>query len=249
MAYTAPPATSSSGSGQQQKKQWSGNKGGGSKAEFDPRLTEKDFAMAGQNALNAATATVTLEVQQRTAAGGVFPEADILGRVQELTELFYQGTIARRKDMERKAPSGTASAASTPAPAQAAPSTPQAAPAAPSDTAQAAATVAQATTGQQAPEVPNVLLGLPHADELVTFGKHAIVDGVKGQPHLTIAEVSQLDPGWLHWVCQADSITGKYKDVVKRGAAPTQGEPFRNRVIEFVNAAEAAGAEVPNPPK
>jgi len=247
VVYAQPDPTPAAPSGG--KKQWSGKPGGQKKADFDPRLTEKDFAMAGQNALNAATATVTLEVQQRAAAGGVFPESEVIGRVSALTEQFYQATIARRKDMERPV-TATAPAATDTQQAVAAVTAGIPGSSVAAAPAQPVAVPAPAPAQPVAPVATNpARASLPYANDLFPFGKYATdAAGNKGVLMTTLLRIAEVEPSYLHWVAQ-NGPQGKFAERTTAAGRQQPDVPIVNRVIEFLNAAEAAGNPVPNPPK
>jgi hypothetical protein len=257
-----PQAQANSGGG------YRGKSGGGRK-EYDPRATEKDYLMAAMNGWSTAATLVQLEVAARTAAGGVFSEAEVLQRATAVMEQVYESIKKRRADMQRPGGTGAATGVATttataPAPvpaslAQQAPPAPQAAPAPayqPPQT-QAAPPAPQTAPVYQPPQsavTPGLPVAgatpydrFPYADHLVPFGRHATVDGQKGVPHITIAELAAgIDPGYLHWAAKK-APAGKYTDALTRAGNQGTCPSFQERVIHFLNGAEQAGTPVPNP--
>jgi len=186
---------------------------GGSKSEFDPRPTPKDFMMARMSAGQVAVQLVAVEVQASALPEGATPYS----RTKELLNELYDEIKSAGNDSPRanfqpgqSAPASTTTSASTSAPAAAATSTPS----------------APAVT-----DVPAEVQALPNASVVPPLGKYSNQEGKENLNLATIfVQPAKRSHGvcWLTWFAGTDQKTERNIE-------------FKNQVVEFLNAAETAG--------
>jgi len=178
---------------QETKKRWTGG-GGGSKQEFDPRPTPKEFMMARMSAGQVGAAMATVEQN-----AGLLPEGTTFySRTKELIQILYDEIVAAGNDSPRADwKPGQGGSSSSPS--------------------GAAAAVAKQIPVKGQIEVDNTVMGFPHADLVPPLGKYS--DAKMGEGNgLTLKEIASLPAGrsegpcWLVWFSSTDQKQQKNID-------------------------------------